>query len=255
MHFAAELRRRGVRNDALSSFQFAMTQFRDELAQRHLAQIVESSDDAIVSKDLNGIIQSWNAAAERMFGYTADEAIGQSIRMIIPDDRQAEEDYVLGQIRAGQAVRHYETLRRRKDGILVPISLSVSPIRDASGSVIGASKIARDVTERTRLQALATEQSVIAQKLSEVGARVASSLERSEVVQKVTDVATTVTQAEFGAFFYNAHDSALRRLVHAACVVRGPEERLRTLPASALDPGFSFHFPWRRNRSPPQRDS
>jgi|SRR5215471_10359850 len=87
-----------------------------EIARRHLAKIVESSDDAIISKDLNGIITSWNPAAERMFGFTRDEAIGRSIRMIIPADRQSEEDFVLSRIRSGEAVSHYETVRQRKDG-------------------------------------------------------------------------------------------------------------------------------------------
>src|SRR5687767_12009752 len=119
-----------------------------DFTARHLAKVVESSDDAIVSKDLNGIITSWNRAAERMFGYTAAEAVGRSIRMIIPEDRSAEEDHVLGQIRAGKAVTHFETIRRRKDGTLVPISLSVSPIYDDAGRVTGASKIARDITDR-----------------------------------------------------------------------------------------------------------
>ena len=177
---------------------------RDEFARRHLAKIIDSSDDAIVSKDLNGIIQSWNAAAERMFGYSAHEAVGKSIRMIIPEDRQQEEDYVLSQIRAGKAVRHYETVRVRKDGGLVLISLTVSPIRDAAGVVVGASKIARDITERARLQAIAAEHTVIAQKLSDVGARVASSLDSPTIIQQVIDTATQLTQAEFGAFYYNA---------------------------------------------------
>src|SRR3954468_19206005 len=118
-----------------------------DLANRHLAKVVESSDDAIVSKDLDGTIRSWNRAAERMFGYTAEEAIGRSIRMIIPADRQSEEDTVLASIRAGEAVAHFETIRQRKDGSLIPISLTVSPIRDDAGKVIGASKIARDVSE------------------------------------------------------------------------------------------------------------
>src|SRR3954467_3333640 len=117
----------------------------DDLAIRHLARVVESSDDAIVSKDLNGIILSWNKAAERMFGYTAAEAVGRSIRMIIPADRQGEEDMVLGRIRAGEAIQHFDTIRQRKDGTLIPISLTVSPIRDDTGRVIGASKIARDI--------------------------------------------------------------------------------------------------------------
>jgi PAS domain S-box-containing protein len=127
----------------------------DPLSIRHLARVVESSDDAIVSKDLTGIITSWNRAAERMFGYSPAEAIGQSIRMIIPADRQSEEDMVLSRIRAGQSVTHFETIRRRKDGTLIPISLTVSPILDDAGQVIGASKIARDITERTRLEAAA----------------------------------------------------------------------------------------------------
>src|SRR5947207_2047396 len=95
----------------------------DKTALRHLAAIIESSDDAIVSKDLDGTIRSWNRSAERIFGFTADEAIGSSIRIIIPDDRQAEEDEVLAKMRLGEGVAHFETIRRRKDGSLVPISL------------------------------------------------------------------------------------------------------------------------------------
>ena len=119
-----------------------------DLSLRHFAKIVDSSDDAIVSKDLNGTILSWNAAAERMFGYTAEEAIGQSIRVIIPGDRQSEEDEVLRRIRAGKSVTHFETERLRKNGTLIPISLTISPIFDAENNVIGASKIARDISER-----------------------------------------------------------------------------------------------------------
>jgi PAS domain S-box-containing protein len=122
------------------------------LAQR-LAAIVMSSDDAIVSKDLDGIITSWNQAAERMFGWTADETIGHSIRMIIPEDRQQEEDLVLARIRSGRVVEHFETLRRRRDGTMLAVSLTVSPIRDGAGVVIGASKSARDITERRAAEA------------------------------------------------------------------------------------------------------
>src|SRR6476620_107227 len=96
----------------------------DDLALRHFARVVESSDDAIVSKDLNGVITSWNRAAERLFGYTAAEAIGRSIRIIIPSERQGEEDTVISRIRAGQAITHFETIRQRKDGSLIPISLT-----------------------------------------------------------------------------------------------------------------------------------
>jgi PAS domain S-box-containing protein len=119
-----------------------------------LSEIVNCSDDAIVSKTLDGIITSWNPAAERMFGYTAEEAIGQSIRIIIPADRQAEEDHVLDRIRRGQKVDHFETVRQAKNGRLLNISLTVSPVRDRHGTIVGASKIARDVTERHHLESL-----------------------------------------------------------------------------------------------------
>jgi len=104
-----------------------------EIARARLAAIVESSNDAIVSKDLNGVITSWNAAAEQLFGYTADEAIGRSIMMIIPEDRADEESVILRHIRAGERIEHFETLRRRKDGTLVDLSVTISPIVDARG--------------------------------------------------------------------------------------------------------------------------
>ena len=119
-----------------------------DLLNRHLARVIESSDDAIISKNLDSTIMTWNRAAEKMFGYAADEAIGRSIRMIIPQDRQSEEDHVLREIRAGRPVSHFETIRVAKDGRLVPISLSVSPIMDDAGAVVGASKIARDISDR-----------------------------------------------------------------------------------------------------------
>lgn len=123
----------------------------DEIAQR-LAAIVESSDDAILAKDLNGTIISWNLGAERLFGYTADEAIGKPVAMLVPLDRPDEEPTILARIRAGERIDHYETVRQRKDGSLIEISLSVSPIRGPDGKVIGASKIARDITERRRAE-------------------------------------------------------------------------------------------------------
>src|SRR5882724_8184109 len=123
----------------------------DEL-YHHFAAIVESSDDAILSKDLDGIIRSWNTAAERIFGYTASEVIGKSVTILIPPGYQDEESRILSRIRRGEKVDHYETIRQRKDGSLVEISLTVSPIKDADGRIIGASKIARDITERKRTE-------------------------------------------------------------------------------------------------------
>jgi PAS domain S-box-containing protein len=185
------------------------------LQARRLAAIVESSDDAIISKDLNGIVRSWNRSAERIFGYSAAEMIGQSIRRIIPADRQLEEDDVVARLRRGEKVDHFETVRQRKDGRLVPISLTISPIHDERGVVVGASKIARDIgerkeaeAERSRLLALAELNAAITNTLNEVGATVASALDREQVVQKVTDAATVLTGARFGAFFYNLVDAS-----------------------------------------------
>jgi PAS domain S-box-containing protein len=144
--------------------------FRDIGAQKQaeqmssrLAAIVASSDDAIVGKDTNGVITSWNQAAERMFGYPATEAIGRHITMIIPPDRRHEEDTVLARIRSGQSVDHFETVRVRKDGRPIEVSITVSPIRGADGVIVGASKIARDIgaqrqTERERAELLARTQ-------------------------------------------------------------------------------------------------
>src|SRR6185503_4799068 len=123
----------------------------EELPAR-LAAIVDSSDDAIVSKTLDGVITSWNRGAERIFGWTAEEAVGRHITLIIPRERYAEENDVLARIRRGELVDHFETVRVTKDGRYVDISLTVSPIKDSNGRIIGASKIARDVTERRRLQ-------------------------------------------------------------------------------------------------------
>ena len=125
---------------------------REELAER-LAAIVESSDDAIVGKDLEGTITSWNPGAERIFGYPAREAIGRPITLIIPSDRLAEEDLVLARLRRGERTDHFDTIRQTKDGRLIDVSVTVSPIRNAGGTVTGASKIARDITERKRAEA------------------------------------------------------------------------------------------------------
>ncbi|MFP3547348.1 PAS domain S-box protein [Rhizobium sp. SIMBA_035] len=119
-------------------------------AAAFLAAIVESSDDAIISKSLQGIITTWNKGAERVFGYSAEEAVGQPITMLIPDDRLDEEPAILARINAGERVDHFETIRRRKDGTFIDISLTISPIRNSEGKIIGASKIARDISDRKR---------------------------------------------------------------------------------------------------------
>ena len=121
---------------------------------RWLASIVDSSDDAIVSKNLDGIVTSWNSGAERVFGYSASEAIGQPITLVIPQDRQSEEREILTRIRRGERIDHFETVRQRKNGSLIVVSLTVSPVKDANGKIVGASKIARDITQQKKNQEL-----------------------------------------------------------------------------------------------------
>jgi len=137
---------------AINVFEDVTDLRRAEQASRQLAAIVESSDDAIISKDLNGIIASWNHGAERLFGYTAKEAIGRPIGFLIPPERHDEEPAILERIRRGERIEHYETIRQHKDGRLMDISITVSPIRDAQGNISGASKIARDISRRKRVE-------------------------------------------------------------------------------------------------------
>jgi PAS domain S-box-containing protein len=144
---------KGHSRGAVAAFVDVTDRQQEAIIRERLAAIVESSDDAIISKDLKGTIVSWNKAAERLFGYTAAEAIGKPILILIPEDRQTEEPQILGRIHAGERVDHFETVRRRKDGSLMDISLTISPIKDGSGRIVGASKIARDIGEKKRSEA------------------------------------------------------------------------------------------------------
>ena len=182
--------------------------------------IVESSFDAIVTKDLNGVVTSWNEAAHRMFGYAADEMIGRPIRVLIPADRQVEEDDILARLHRGERIEHFETVRIAKDGRRLDISVTISPLRNAAGEIVGASKIARDITaikaadaERVRLL---EENSAITGALNDVGAIVASDLDREKVSQLVTDAAVALTTAHVGAFFYRiVGDSGEAHFLHS----------------------------------------
>ena len=148
---------RGILLGAINCFHETTDRNETEHAALRLAAIVESSDDAIISKDLNGVITSWNRGAERIFGYKAEEVIGEPVTILMPPDRVDEEPGILRRIRSGERIDHYETVRQRKDGTLVDISLSVSPLKDRNGRVIGASKIARDISERKRADAALRE--------------------------------------------------------------------------------------------------
>jgi PAS domain S-box-containing protein len=176
----------------------------DEVRAR-LAAIVDSADDAIVSKTLDGTITSWNRGAEQLFGYTAAEAVGQPIFLIIPEDRRAEENDLLARLRRGERIEHFETVRQTKDGRRVPISLTVSPIRDAQGRIIGASKVARDITERTVAQeALRRAHEELEERVRERTAELSSSndalrmevAERQRVEQQRTQLLTRLVLAQ-----------------------------------------------------------
>jgi PAS domain S-box-containing protein len=171
--------------------------------QAMLAAIIDSSEDAIISKTLDGIITSWNNAAQQMFGYAESEVIGKHISILIPDDRLEEEDMIIDRIRKGLRVQHFQTLRRTKRGTLIPISLTISPIRATDGTIIGASKIARDVTDQVRAQEEIRQHAQTQELLLAVVRTVSEKLDLQSILQKVTDVTTRLTGAEFGAFFYN----------------------------------------------------
>ena len=169
---------------------------RAEESARRLAAVVEFSDDAILTKDIDGVITSWNRGAERLFGYTAEETIGKLITILVPDDRRDEEREILGRIRRGERVDHYETVRRCKDGSLLDISLTISPLKDAQGKIIGASKIARDITERRRAQ---ERQKLL---INEIQHRTKNTL---AIVQAIATQTLHNTPAERDAFVARLH--------------------------------------------------
>ena len=231
-----------------------MPQSLDDTALRHFARVIESSDDAIISKDLNSTITSWNRSAERMFGYTAAEAIGQSIRMIIPADLQDEEDTVLARIRAGADGRPLrdspppEGWQRDPD-----LADRVTPAR-RTGVVIGASKIARDISERVRLLAEAQEQARIAEQLREVGVTIAASLDQDTIVQKVTDTAHVADARGVRGVLLQRGRPRVRRVLHPAHAVRRVQGSLRELPPAARHGDVRSDVPWGRRRPARRRD-
>ena len=168
-----------------------------------LAAIVESSDDAIISKTLDGIITSWNKSAERMFGYTEQEILGQSITILIPEDRLHEEELIISKVINGEKVEHFESIRLKKDKTEIPVSLTISPIRDSAGAILGVSKIARDISKQKvfedRLQRYADNVEI----LNTIGKQIFGTLDVGEILQKVINITTVVTDADFGVFFYN----------------------------------------------------
>lgn len=182
-----------------------------------LSAIVDSSEDAIISKDLTGRIMTWNQAAERIFGYTAEEAIGKSITILIPEDRQNEEPQILARLQRGERVDHFETIRRRKDGTLLHVSLTISPVKDRNGKIVGASKIARDVTQQKQIeeaiQALnsrLTADLAAMTRMQELSTRLIQAGAFSDLLNEILDAGIAITGAEMGDIQLIDGEGALR---------------------------------------------
>ena len=199
---------------------------RAERVSRHLVAIVESSDDAIISKDLNGRIASWNKSAERLFGYTEAEVVGKPIAILIPPERLDEEVDILDRIRRGERIEHFETKRRRKDGSLVDISLTVSPVSDEAGRIIGASKIARDISDQKRRE----EQIALLAREAD---------HRTNNLLAVAQATVHLTQAETAAELKEAIQGRLQALANAQSMLaqtRWAGADLRELAIKELSP-------------------
>ncbi|MDB5020634.1 MAG: multi-sensor signal transduction histidine kinase [Pedobacter sp.] len=207
----------------------------EESKQAILAAIVESSDDAIISKNLNGIIVSWNAGAERIFGYSEKEIVGKSITILIPSSRLQEEELILSRIRAGKKVDHFETIRVAKSGKQIPISITVSPVKDNYGNIVGASKIARDISEQIEAQRAIKQNSQNLELLNSIGKVILENLDVKSLLQQVTDATTKITGAAFGAFFYNTTD------------LNGEPFTLYTLSGAARSSFDGFNLPAKTN--------
>ncbi|WP_407431293.1 PAS domain S-box protein [Arcticibacter sp.] len=208
-----------------------------EEKQAMLAAIIESSDDAILSKTLDGFITSWNKGAEQIFGYTEEEIIGEHISFLIPKERLSEEDKIISNIKRGIKVEHMETVRIGKGGREIAVSLTISPVKDKDGNIIGASKIARDITRNKEAERAIKRHASDLEILNAIGKVISEGLEAEMILQKVTDATTQLTGAEFGAFFYNTVDG-MGNPVRLYTVSGTPEEPLGDLES----PEFGNNF-------------
>ena len=205
-----------------------------EEVHARMAAIVESSDDAIIGKTLDGIITSWNAGAQRLFGFEAEEAVGRSILLIIPPDRAHEEDHILERMRRGERVSHFETVRRRRDGTTVDVSLSISPIMDAHGRVVGASKIARDITERKRAERRIRHLNRVYAVLSGINALIVRVHDRDELFREACRIA--VDTGNFTLAWIGVVDPTAMR-IEIVAQHGGDQEYIARVPLELTNPG------------------
>lgn len=198
----------GQRSGAHNTLVDISSHKKDEERSTIWSAIVASSGDAIISKTLEGIITTWNRGAEKIFGYTENEVIGKKIDILIPPDLLAEEKMIISSIREGIRIDHYQTTRLTKTGQLIPISLTVSPVKDKQGRIVGASKIARDISVQHRQEEQLRQTAQSLELVSAIGKIISEKLDVNDILQKVTDATTKVTGAAFGAFFYNTQNEA-----------------------------------------------
>jgi PAS domain S-box-containing protein len=197
-----------------------------------LAAIIDSSEDAIISKNLSGIITSWNKSAETIFGFSEQEAIGQHISLIIPKDRLSEEEMIISKLKRGEKVEHYETIRRTKSGKQLNISLSISPVRDDTDRIIGASKIARDITKQKQAELLISQYVHHLEEINSIGKTLSAELDINKILQTAIDATTRLSGASFGAFFHNKTDE------------KGQSTYLFALSGAAPEAFEKFGMPW-----------
>ena len=203
--------------------------------QAILSAIVESSDDAIISKNLQGIIKSWNAGAQKIFGYREEEIIGKHITILIPDELKTQEDEIIAHIKAGRKVDHFQTIRVHKTGLRIPISLTVSPVKDTLGNIIGASKIARDISERVQAERIILQTAERLEILNDIGKSISKKLEVGVILQNVTNATTKITGAAFGLFLYNKFSEGNSSMLSAFSGIPKDVYRKFVIPSNATD--------------------
>ncbi len=215
--------------------------FPDILKLAVLSAIVESSEDAIISKDLNGNITSWNNGAQRIFEYAAEEVLGKHISILIPNELLSEEEHIIKSIRAGKRVDHFKTVRVTKSGRRLHISLTISPVKDADGNIVGASKIARDISRDILRENQILQYTRRLEMLNAVSSEISGLLDEHSILQPVTDATTKITGAAFGAFFYNAiNEEGESYLLYT--ISGAPKEAFEKLGAPRNTPLFHTTF-------------